>query len=74
MGPKFWRAGYNRVDEGPDLDAFVGARLRRALSGGEIERVTVRFVDNSRDAPRENCSQRLHGGWETLLRMPSRQR
>jgi hypothetical protein len=75
LGPRFWRISTPKVVEGPDVDGFVRNRFQQALGWEAVERVSVRFVGDRRQAPGSNCRAAVHGAWQSWIRSgPFRER
>lgn len=69
LGPRFWRSRTGYIDEGQSVDRFVQASFSGALGVAMVERVTVRFVTDRRQAPKSNCKAAVHGVWQTWIKM-----
>lgn len=69
LGPRLWsQPTLNNLDE-VGVNVFVRDRFDQALGAKVIAEATVRFVENRRAAPKPNCTETLHGGWQRWIRL-----
>ena len=68
LGPKFWSQPTLTIVEGDSVNGFVQARFHTALGWDAVEKVSVRFVNDRRHAPKPNCGKVVHGGWQAWIR------
>ena len=68
LGPKFWSQPTLAIVEGDAVNGFMHARFHTALGWDAVEKISVRFVSDRRHAPKPNCGEVVHGGWQAWIR------
>ena len=68
LGPRVWSAPMATPFDETAANGVVHASFNGALGEPLIRGVTVKFIDDRRQATRSNCLEALHGGWMTWLR------
>ncbi|MEQ8806890.1 MAG: hypothetical protein RIE87_15145 [Rhodospirillales bacterium] len=72
LGPRLWsQPTFNNLDEA-GTNLFVRDRFDQALGAKVVAEATVRFVEDRRAAPKPNCSETLHHGWQSWMRRAQR--
>ncbi len=68
LGPRVWSAPMATPFDEIAAGGVVHASFNGALGEPLIRGVTVKFIDDRRQATQSNCLEALHGGWMTWLR------